>query len=96
MDRFAALGGGDSFPVRKPDPGHLLATIEAAGGMGAGAVMIGDHRNDIAAARGAGIPCVFVGWGYGTLAMADGAPVAVSPASLPGEIGAALDRLRPQ
>jgi phosphoglycolate phosphatase len=95
LDRFAALGGGDSFRVRKPDPGHLLATIEAAGGMGAGAVMIGDHHNDIAAARGAGIPCVFVGWGYGPLAMADGAPVAVSPASLPGEIGAALDRLRP-
>ena len=29
---FAAIGGGDSFPVRKPDPGHLLATLHAAGG----------------------------------------------------------------
>ena len=24
---FAAVGGGDSFPVRKPDPAHLLATL---------------------------------------------------------------------
>ena len=29
---FAAIGGGDSFPVRKPDPAHLLATLKAAGG----------------------------------------------------------------
>ena len=92
LDRFAAIGGGDSFPVRKPDPAHLLATIAQAGGIGAGAVMIGDHRNDVAAARGAGLPCVFVGWGYGPLAMADGAPVAASPADLAGEIRAALDR----
>ena len=94
LDRFAAIGGGDSFPVRKPDPAHLLATIEQAGGMGAGAVMIGDHRNDVAAARGAGIPCVFVGWGYGPLAMADGAPVVARPESLAGEISAALGRPR--
>ena len=94
LDRFAAIGGGDSFPVRKPDPAHLLATIEQAGGMGAGAVMIGDHRNDVAAARGAGIPCVFVGWGYGPLAMADGAPVVARPEGLAGEIRAALGRPR--
>jgi phosphoglycolate phosphatase len=90
--RFAAIGGGDSFATRKPDPGHLMATIAAAGGTQRGAVMIGDHRNDIAAARGAAIPCVFVGWGYGPLAMADGAPVAATPAGLPAEIGAALHR----
>lgn len=95
LDRFAAIGGGDSFPVRKPDPAHLLATIEAAGGMGDGAVMVGDHRNDVSAARGAGIPCVFVGWGYGPLAMAEGAPVAARPDTLAAEIGAALARLRP-
>ena len=94
LDRFAAIGGGDSFPVRKPDPAHLLATIEQAGGMGAGAVMIGDHRNDVAAAHGAGIPCIFVGWGYGPLTMADGAPVAESPERLAGEVRAALGRPR--
>ena len=62
---FAAVGGGDSFPVRKPDPAHLLATIAAAGGDPACAVMVGDHHNDILAARGAGMPCIFAAWGYG-------------------------------
>lgn len=62
---FAAIGGGDSFPMRKPDPGHLLATLAAAGGEVGCAVMAGDHHNDVAAAAGAGVPCVFVAWGYG-------------------------------
>lgn len=92
LGRFAALGGGDSFPTRKPDPAHLQATIAAAGGMGDGAVMIGDHHNDIRAARGAGIPCVFVSWGYGPPAMAEGAPIVATPDSLPDELGAALQR----
>jgi len=88
---FAALGGGDSFPVRKPDPAHLIATLAAAGGEASGAVMIGDHRNDVQAAAGAGVPCIFAGWGYGPEAMADGAPIAAQPADLP----AIIARLRP-
>ncbi len=35
--------------------------------------MAGDHANDVAAARGAGVPCIFAAWGYGPLAMAEGA-----------------------
>jgi phosphoglycolate phosphatase len=74
LDRcFGAIGGGDSFPVRKPDPGHLLATIEAAGGCPERAVMGGDHANDVAAASGAGVPCIFAAWGYGPPEMAEGA-----------------------
>ena len=72
-DRFAAIGGGDSFPARKPDPAHLLATLAAAGGEPARAVMAGDHAHDVAAARGAGIPCIFARWGYGVPTMAAGA-----------------------
>ncbi len=86
FERFAAVGGGDSFRVRKPDPGHLLATLRLAGGDGGRAVMIGDHHNDIAAARGAGIPAIFAAWGYGPVEMAAGAPVAPSPAVLPALI----------
>jgi len=71
--RFAAVGAGDSFAVRKPDPAHLLATLRVAGGEPAFAVMAGDHRNDVVAARGAGVPCIFAAWGYGTPAMAAGA-----------------------
>ena len=70
---FAAVGGGDSFPTRKPDPAHLLATLAAAGGTPAAAVMVGDHHNDVRAAAGAGVPCIFAGWGYGPMSMADGA-----------------------
>ena len=62
---FAAIGGGDSFPTRKPDPAHLLATVRAASGSPERAVMSGDHRNDVIAARGAGLPCIFAAWGYG-------------------------------
>lgn len=81
--RFAAVGGGDSFPVRKPDPGHLLGTLRQAGGDPDRSVMIGDHRNDVLAARGAGLPCLFAGWGYGTPAMAEGAAAtAATPAAL--------------
>ncbi|MBL6456559.1 phosphoglycolate phosphatase [Belnapia sp. T6] len=81
--RFAAVGGGDSFPVRKPDPGHLLGTLAAAGGGTDRAVMIGDHRNDILAARGAGVPSLFAGWGYGRPEMAEGAAAVIdSPAAL--------------
>ncbi|WP_135467525.1 phosphoglycolate phosphatase [Crenalkalicoccus roseus] len=89
---FAAIGGGDSFPVRKPDPAHLLATLRAAGGEAGRAAMIGDHRNDVLAARGAGLPCLFAAWGYGPPAMAEGAAlVAPAPAALP----ALLERLVP-
>ena len=35
--------------------------------------MAGDHANDVAAARGAGVPCIFAAWGYGPLTMAEGA-----------------------
>jgi len=82
---FAAIGGGDSFATRKPDPAHLLATLAAAGGDRHRAVMVGDHANDVIAATGAGVPCIFAAWGYGPLAMADGAAfVARHAADLPG------------
>lgn len=61
---FAAVAGGDTFAVKKPDPGHLTATIEKAGGDPRVAVMIGDSVNDILAARNAGIPSVVVPFGY--------------------------------
>ncbi len=70
---FAAVGGGDSFEARKPNPAHLLGTIARAGGTAERAVMAGDHRNDVLAAQGCGVPSVFAAWGYGTADMAEGA-----------------------
>lgn len=63
-DRFATITGGDTFPFRKPDARHILATIEKAGGSPLRAVMIGDSVNDIAAAQNAGIPAIAVPFGY--------------------------------
>jgi phosphoglycolate phosphatase len=88
LDRhFSALGGGDSFPMRKPDPGHLRATLAAAAAAPEQAVMIGDHANDMLAARGAGVRAIFAGWGYGPQSMAGGAPIALDVAALRGLIG---------
>ncbi len=89
-DLFAAVGGGDSFPVRKPDPAHLSATLQAAGGRADRAVMAGDHANDVLAANGAGVPCIFAAWGYGSVAAAaNAAAIAHSFGELP-EIAARL------
>ncbi len=85
---FEAVLGGDAVPAKKPDPRHVLATVAAAGGTPDRAIMIGDHRNDVAAARGAGLRCVFVRWGYGSPAMAAGAvALAEAPAALPALLG---------
>lgn len=62
--RFAAIVGADSVPARKPDPGHFLMTVQAAGGRPNRAVMVGDSAADIATARSAGAPVVAVAFGY--------------------------------
>lgn len=61
---FAAVVGGDSLPVRKPDGGHLTGTLDAMGAGGRRAVMIGDTTTDVAAARNAGVPVAAVSFGY--------------------------------
>ena len=87
-----AVGGGDSFPVRKPDPAHLLATLTAAGGEPNRSVMAGDHANDVQAALGAGLPCIFAAWGYGPPAMARGS---VATAQTVAEMADIARRLLP-
>lgn len=62
--RFAAIAGGDTFPVRKPDGGHVIATVKKAGGDPARSLMVGDSINDILAAKNAGIPSIAVPFGY--------------------------------
>ena len=47
--------------------------------------MVGDHANDVRAARGAGVPCVFAAWGYGSPDLAAGAAARAERfAELPG------------
>ncbi|MBP0439740.1 HAD family hydrolase [Tianweitania sediminis] len=61
---FAANCGADTFAWRKPDPRHLLSTIERAGGDRHQAIMVGDSKTDIETAKAAGIPVVAVDFGY--------------------------------
>lgn len=61
-DRFAAIVGGDTLPVRKPDPAPVLAAVARAGG--GAAAFVGDSINDTDAARNAGLPCVAVTFGF--------------------------------
>ncbi len=87
---LAAIGGGDSFATRKPDPGHLLGTIRAAGGDPARAVLVGDHANDVAAGVGGGVPCIFALWGYGPPAMAAGCAASAETIEQVPELAAKL------
>ena len=68
---FGAVTGGDSAPTRKPDPGHLLATLDLLGAAPAAAVMVGDSANDVEVARAAGVPVVVVSYGYTSVRPAD-------------------------
>ncbi|MQT11238.1 phosphoglycolate phosphatase [Segnochrobactrum spirostomi] len=63
-DRFSVIAGPDTFGVSKPDPQHILRTVEAAGGTASHAVMVGDSHADVAAAKAAGVPVIGVTFGY--------------------------------
>lgn len=65
---FPVLIGGDATAHRKPDPRHLGAVLQAMDVAPIAAVMVGDHRNDMATAEGLGVASIFVGWGYGKAA----------------------------
>ena len=66
MPPITDLAGADTFPVRKPDPRHILMLLERMGRTPDRAVMIGDSIHDVEAAHAAGLPAVLVSWGYTT------------------------------
>lgn len=68
---FDAVAGGDSFPVRKPDPGHLEGLLAELGGTKDGTVLIGDSDNDIGCARAAGVRSIAVTYGYSKVPAAE-------------------------
>ncbi len=62
---FPVLIGGDTLNgIRKPDPRFLKVALDQLGAAAAGAVMVGDNINDLAAARGAGLKVVLATFGY--------------------------------
>jgi len=62
--RCGVLVGGDTLPVRKPDPLPLLHAAGTLGVAAAACVYVGDDERDIIAARAAGMPSVVALWGY--------------------------------
>ncbi|MGN6512117.1 MAG: phosphoglycolate phosphatase [Lysobacteraceae bacterium] len=62
--RCAVLVGGDSLPVRKPDPLPLLHAAAALGVAPGDCVYVGDDERDIVAARAAAMPSIAALWGY--------------------------------
>jgi phosphoglycolate phosphatase len=61
-DYFLHIYGGDSFPVKKPDPLGLRTLMEESGAGPEETVMIGDSQVDVETARNAGawsIGCAF-------------------------------------
>ena len=62
-DRFAAMIGADTLPVRKPDPRPYRAAVERAGGEVARSCLIGDTETDRKTAAAAGVRVALVSFG---------------------------------
>jgi phosphoglycolate phosphatase len=63
-DYFACWLGGDSLPLKKPDPAPLLYACKKLESSVAHTVMVGDSKNDILAANACGMESVGVTYGY--------------------------------
>ncbi|MBR6022621.1 MAG: HAD-IA family hydrolase [Kiritimatiellae bacterium] len=65
---FSAVVAGGDTPFRKPRPEPLLHALSLLGRPPSSAWMIGDHHTDLAAARLAAVPSIFLSNGLGTAA----------------------------
>ena len=61
---FDSVIGGDSTPVKKPNPLPLQTCLDELGVRAEDAVMVGDSGADVGAARAAGVPVILVPDGY--------------------------------
>lgn len=94
-DHFAAVLGGDALAVRKPDPAHFTAVLDAMGAASLPAIHVGDSPTDVALGRNAGVPVVAVSYGYSRVPPEDlGADALIDKfAALPGAIAAIRRRV---
>lgn len=93
-DRFGAILGADTLPVRKPDPVHFTETAVRIGADPALSVMIGDTVTDLNTARAAGAPCVLTRFGFAAEPVESLGPDAIVDHF--DEIAPTLDVLHPQ
>jgi phosphoglycolate phosphatase len=63
---FAAIIGGDTTPLRKPDPGPVLEAMKQLSSSARETVMIGDSENDVIAGKLAGTVTCAVTYGFRT------------------------------
>lgn len=63
LHMFGAVLGADTLPVRKPDPTHFTATVEALGGDMEQTMLVGDTVTDASTARAAEVPLILVAFG---------------------------------
>jgi len=64
LDRCAILLGGDSLPVKKPDPVPMLHTCMVLSLAPSECLYVGDHLRDIQAGNAAGMDTATALWGY--------------------------------
>lgn len=64
QDKFQLVLGGNSLPVKKPDPLPLLHICEKLGISTNQAIMIGDSKNDVEAGKSAHITTLALTYGY--------------------------------
>ncbi len=91
---FTHVAGGDHYPVRKPDAGHILRLVADVGSEPARTVMIGDSIPDVEAARAAQVPVIAMSHGYAPMPAAElGADhVAAHFDEVPGAVRSLLGR----
>ncbi|MSQ46932.1 MAG: HAD family hydrolase [Deltaproteobacteria bacterium] len=73
-DFFGALVGGDTLPVRKPDPQGVHDLQRRTGIDLAATLLIGDSRIDMETGRAAGVSTCGVTWGFDVEGVRTGAP----------------------
>ena len=92
---FLNIYGGNSFPVKKPDPLGLRALMNEAGARAEETVMIGDSKVDVETARNAGAWCVGCTFGLAPQSLVDSPPDVLvdSPADWPAALTTAKSDL---
>jgi phosphoglycolate phosphatase len=73
-DYFLHIYGGDSFPLKKPDPLGIHSLMEETGSSPEETVMIGDSRVDVQTARNAGAWSIGCDFGFGVPTLMESRP----------------------
>ena len=94
VHRFEVITGGDTFPIKKPDPAHLIETANRAGIAANRCIMVGDSINDIKPALAADIPVIAVDFGYSAVPVTELGPDRVISSF--AELVAAVEELTPR